>query len=91
MLSTTVRNNNFIHNYQCVMSSLHRHTLTVRGGRSPVQDFSCCRSTCTWIYSQTGIMTSELSYFNLFLPLESLDSVAYEWSTQKRAELFWCL
>lgn len=32
-----------------------------------------------------------ISYFSLFLPLESLDSVAYERPTQKRAELFGCL
>lgn len=32
-----------------------------------------------------------LSYLNLFLPLESLDSVAYKRPTQKRAELFRCL
>lgn len=32
-----------------------------------------------------------ISHFSLFLPLESLDSVAYERPTQKRAELFGCL
>ena len=42
--------------------------------------------------SQIGIITSYLSCFNLlFLPLKSLDSVAYERSAQERAELFGCL